>query len=648
MKRMLYKLLPACLLTLVVAGCEDDKTFISIGAEQQLTTEISTPSAVFGENVSFIVKIDGMEDTDQTMQEDIDVTLTFTGKVGEGETVKEVAASDVFTNFRDKFQLHKGEQQGFIELTIKDNLTQFPVSGTLKAYARGYQISPAERTLVISDKHYTILSLRNNPDLTVREGGSFVLTATIGTITKEDVVISITADREKFEDLPESLTVKAGFKSTESDPIKIKRQEGDNVYTSVELGFNTASTAHPIYTDSENMVISIIDLDGNLGSRREDERHVYIDPDQIFYSQESALEVGAWDATKRSDGLLMEFNAPHPNETLAAKGWKFLNSLEFHPINSLTMGGRPNQWENRVPRYTAMQAVSGTQVYQAMNNDKYSNMTEQGHLMMWSAYDPGLQVTEAGSGARDYGVSGIYMNKFKGGNAVNDTWESSNVRILPGTRLEIRMRLRGNKRSFNAALWTQGNRDAGDNAVQWSAYGECDIFENPAGSNNDHDAWQTFHWADNPNQTSQGDNHNPNNGGPQLSKMTEFNIYWLEWRDNEEIAMGINGSEEVTIRSSQYPNQWNHWPFSDTFNDEGMHLLLTFGCGSDWALGRYGLTHEEMLAEIAKTLSSIPYEGSKTNPNTPRMEIDWIRFYKNDNYLYKGTGVVKWKNYPMY
>lgn len=648
MKNIIYKWLPACLLVLSLVGCKEDTITLSIGAEQKLTTEISTSSAVFGEKVVFTVKLDGMDNTTQAMQEDIDVTLTFSGTVGEGDEKKNVAASDVFVDFTDKIHLHKGDQQGFVEFTVKDGMADYPVDITLKAYARGYQISPAERTLVVSDKHYTVMSLKNNSDFSVREGSSFILVATVGSLAKEDVVINITPDETgAFEDLPESMVVKAGFRTAESDPVKIKRQEGNNIYDSAKLRFSGSSKVHPVYEDE--MTITIVDLDGDLGEPFEDERYVYIDPDQIFYSEDSEAEVMVWDMTKKTDGLLMKLNDPHPNEELAAKGWKFLNSLEFHPIKSLTAGdGEPNEWDNRVPRYMAMQAVENTQVYQAMNNEKYSNMTEEGYLMMWSAYDPGLQITEAGSGTRDYGVAGFYANKFKGGNAVNDTWESSNVRILPGTRIEIRMRLRGEKRTFNAALWTQGNRDAGDNAVQWSAYGECDILENPASGNSDNAAWQTFHWADNPDQETQQDNHNPNNGGKQLANMDEFNIYWLEWRDNEEIAMGINGSEQVTIRFSDYPNKYNHWPFSDTFNSEGMHLLLTFGCGSDWALGSKGLSEEEMKAEIDKTLKNIPYAGSKTNSNTPRMEIDWIRFYKTDNYLYKGNGVVTWKNYPMY
>lgn len=648
MKKFTYNLLSFCLVILSFMGCKDNITEISIGKEQKLTTEISTSSAVFGDKVTFAVKIDGMSDTTLVMQEDLDVKLTFSGTDKNNESV---SAEDVFTDFPATLHLRKGDQQGIVELTIKDGIENFPINGVITAYARGYQISPSDRSLIISDNYYTVMSLRNNSDLSVSEGASMVLVASIGTVAKEDVTVYIDSDdRDKFDTeypLPETLTIKKGFTSVESSPVKIALEEGKNDFESVSLNFRVEpADLYPL--SASTMTIKVIDVDADLGDPFTDERNVYTFPEQIFYSEENAMEVAAWDDAKFADGQLMKLGDPHPNKELAEKGWTFLNSLEFHPIEALTVDGQPNEWGNRVPRYLAMQAVENTQVYQAMNNEKYSNMTDEGYLMMWSAYSPGEQILEAGSGTRDYGVAGFYANKFKGGNAVNDTWESSNVRILPGTRVEIRMRLRGEKRSFNAALWTQGNRDAGDNAVQWSAYGECDILENPASDTNDNDAWQTFHWADNPDQTEQKDDHNPNNNGPQLATMSDFNIYWLEWRDNDEIAMGINGSEQVTIKSSDYPNEWNHWPFSDEFNSEGMHLLLTFGCGSEWALNNPGFTEDEMKAEIAKTLGKIPYAGSKTNTDTPRMEIDWIRFYKKSNYLYKGNGVVKWKNYPMY
>lgn len=644
MKKLIYKIFPVFIFTLLFISCKENLIELNIGKEQNLTTSISTPTAIFGDKIVFGITIDGINDTTLVLQEDVDVTVSVTAK---DKNKKDVAPENVFEDFTNVIHMRKGEQRGYLELTIKDNIVDFPINVTLSAYARGYQISPAERTMVISDHYYTVLGLRNNEDKKVSEGTSFVLTASIGTIAKEDFTINIQSDQaDKLETespLPEFLTIRKGFNSVESSPIKVKLQEGENDYENIILNFTLPEgAAYPLQENT--LSIQVVDVDANIGDKLTDERNVYKFPEQVFYSEGTAMEVSAWDDVKFTDGKLMKYGDLHPNSTLAGQGWKFLNSFEFHPISSLTAGGKANEWDNRVPKYMAMQAVEGTQKVQAMNNNKYSNMTDEGYLMMWSAYSPGEQVTEGGSGTRDFGVSGFYANKFRGGNSVSDTWESSNVRILPGTRIEARLRVRGEKSTFNAAFWTQGNKDQED---QWSAYGECDILENPARTRDNYTAHQTFHWAKDPNQSEQHDDYNPT--WNKSINMTEFNIYWLEWRDNNEIAMGINGSENVTINKNQEPwSKDNHWPFSDTYNTEGMHLLITFAGGNGWALGNQDISDEAAAAALAKTLKNIPYAGSKTNPETPRIEIDWIRFYYKDNYKYKGDGVIKWKNYPMY
>lgn len=644
MKKLIYKIFPVFIFTLLFISCKENLIELNIGKEQNLTTTISTPTAIFGDKIVFGITIDGINDTTLVLQEDVDVTVSVTAK---DKNKKDVAPENVFEDFTNVIHMRKGEQRGYLELTIKDNIVDFPINVTLSAYARGYQISPAERTMVISDHYYTVLGLRNNEDKKVSEGTSFVLTASIGTIAKEDFTINIQSDQaDKLETespLPDFLTIRKGFNSVESSPIKVKLQEGENDYENIILNFTLPEgAAYPLQENT--LSIQVVDVDANIGDKLTDERNVYKFPEQVFYSEGTAMEVSAWDDVKFTDGKLMKYGDLHPNSTLAGQGWKFLNSFEFHPISSLTAGGKANEWDNRVPKYMAMQAVEGTQKVQAMNNNKYSNMTDEGYLMMWSAYSPGEQVTEGGSGTRDFGVSGFYANKFRGGNSVSDTWESSNVRILPGTRIEARLRVRGEKSTFNAAFWTQGNKDQED---QWSAYGECDILENPARTRDNYTAHQTFHWAKDPNQPKQNDDYNPT--WNKSINMTEFNIYWLEWRDNNEIAMGINGRENVTINKNK--GAWsndNHWPFSDTYNTEGMHLLITFAGGNGWALGNQNISDEAAAAELAKTLKNIPYAGSKTNPETPRIEIDWIRFYYKDNYKYKGDGVIKWKNYPMY
>ena len=95
--------------------------------------------------------------------------------------------------------------------------------------------------------------------------------------------------------------------------------------------------------------------------------------------------------------------------------------------------------------------------------------------------------------------------------------------------------------------------------------------------------------------TSSGDKYKPSSGQLIISDMDEFDIYWMEWRDNNEIALGINGKENVRMRTDgSYTGiangtaSWNsstHWPFTDKYNTEGLHLLLTFAGCNEWALG---------------------------------------------------------------
>lgn len=636
-----------------LTGCKEDVISISIGETRNLIAEISTQSAVFGDKITYSVAINQTNDS-LSLEEDVDVTLRFSGKNSLGE---EVAASDVFENLPSSILLRKGDKKGFAEFKVKPEVANYPVTGTITAYARGYQIASAERPITVSDKHYSYVTIKNNSDNTVKEGGKFILVLNVGAVAKEDVVVNINPieNGDKLIGLPSELIVKAGFKSVESDVIQVVSQEGANDFSSVTLGFSTSSQLHPVQSDKMTISVSEASITLDPATKLYDEHWVYIDPDQIFVSAENKKAVENWDATKSI--LEIKEGDPHPNTDLAAKGWVFLNSFEFHPIDALTEKGAINSYGNRPPRYMAAQNVANTQKVQSVVNEKYSTMTNEGYLRMWCAYDPGLEKTGGVPGKTDYGVSAFYANKFDGVPSAADGWESSNVRILPGTRVEVRIRVRGEKHSFNAAVWFQGNI----RNVKWSTYGEVDLLENPANKNGSlNNAWQTFHWNDDAAQD--GDKYKPTAGGIPINDMNEFDIYWMEWTDNNEIALGINGQENVRIKadgtytpatvSLQGGSSWSsstHWPFKDRYNPEGLHLLLTFAGCNEWALDHNDENTPcvEKHPDWADAFKNISYEDSKTNSATPRMEIDWIRFYKTSNYNYIGNGTPS-RNKPMY
>ena len=148
--------------------------------------------------------------------------------------------------------------------------------------------------------------------------------------------------------------------------------------------------------------------------------------------------------------------------------------------------------------------------------------------------------------------------------------------------------------------------------------------ENPAGSitgmNTVH---QTIHMGD----LATGTYKNPTtqNG---INKMDQWNIYWVEIVDDHTIKMGINGKTTKVVTPADLGNASSEWPFNLEKNPLGFHYLLTLGAPSEWALGYTDIPPVGWDSGF----STITYEASKTNQETPRMEIDWIRYYSNDNY----------------
>ena len=83
------------------------------------------------------------------------------------------------------------------------------------------------------------------------------------------------------------------------------------------------------------------------------------------------------------------------------------------------------------------------------------------------------------------------------------------------------------------------------------------------------------------------------------------------------------------------------------YNTEGVHLLLTFAGCNEWALGDAAAEQAAKDGSWANDFKHISYQESKSSNDTPRMEIDWIRFYKKPTYDYFGSGTPT-RNKPMY
>ena len=76
-------------------------------------------------------------------------------------------------------------------------------------------------------------------------------------------------------------------------------------------------------------------------------------------------------------------------------------------------------------------------------------------------------------------------------------------------------------------------------------------------------------------------------------------------------------------------------------------VTLTFAGCNEWALGDAAAEQAAKDGSWANDFKHISYQESKSSNDTPRMEIDWIRFYKKPTYDYFGSGTPT-RNKPMY
>lgn len=100
--------------------------------------------------------------------------------------------------------------------------------------------------------------------------------------------------------------------------------------------------------------------------------------------------------------------------------------------------------------------------------------------------------------------------------------------------------------------------------------------------------------------------------------MTEWNIYWVEWRSDTEVAIGINGEETVTLKKSECTEE--EWTFTNAKNEKGLKFILTMGAPNNGDLAveqkqaEYGLLMPAgipdsqvtiIMSEIRKTTLSL-------------------------------------------
>lgn len=606
MRKILYNIFfPVCLLAMGLTGCKDDDGVAALPEAVPLIMTVNNQSFVMGDHLIVDFNVDG---EGLSANEDFDIYLT--AKSGDTDQ------TGVFKEFSQMITFKKGESSLQLDLPIVDSGITSDVTFDFSAFARGYRIAGSTQSIIVSDYYRTVVSLKGNADREVKEGETFVIVAKVPVPVTEDVVVNIKAkegEADWYENLPVSITIPAGETTVESATVTIKKDRVPTGDKELALLFETPSAKYPLM--AADMTIKMKDAEEPLGEKLQDERWVYLNPSLPFMSEKNKTAVKAW-YTK--DIQEIRKGDPHPNSELS--DWKFYNALEFHYIPRCFSNGKaePNSFGNHVPWCFAAQNTASAQTTQGVNNEKYSTITDEGILKMWSVKET-TNASGGATGQRDYGVSGFYSSKFAKNNGGNVTYAPQHTRIYPGMRLEVRARIRGAKNGFNAAIWLQG---IAQSDLKWPLYGEIDIMENPAGQLNGMNcAYQTFHMGD---PETPGHQVGPTKKNV-VTKMDQWNIYWMEWIDENTVSLGINGQKNITITKSDLPDP-AEWPFDKTLNPEGLYFILTFAAPNKWALG------DNIPANWNTGFASIDYTSSKTNVNTPRMEIDWVRFYTNSKY----------------
>ena len=343
--------------------------------------------------------------------------------------------------------------------------------------------------------------------------------------------------------------------------------------------------------ESDKLVIKELDAESIKDPNLVDETKVYEHPGYLFVSSGHVGEVEKW-WTKTAELSTVEIGDPHPNATLAAAGWKFKNSIEYHwmihtfgwSIPAANAAGNYKAWPMADVNSGDMQTL------QAVDNVKCSTIDDKsGILRMWAMKGP-VNTTGIPAASRDYGAAALMT--AKGPNKFAPHF----VRINPGMRIELRVKVNGVRTGFVPTIELR-NPNAGSYTSQQNL---IDILRNTNG-----------------NVVNQRVISNTENASTlkTITKIGEWNIYWVEL-DKDEIRLGINGSTTVSAAKT------DEWAFDYGVN--GLCLVIYLGPG------------DRTVAGWDTELKSI--SDPKNDAKSPMMEIDWIRFYTNkDNETLEAT-----------
>ena len=565
------------LLTIGLTGCEDETKYRPLPEAVPLTMSINEKAFVMGEHLKVDIKVEPDADGNEVVANE-DFDIYFTAKAGTDDV------ANVFEPFSSIVTFPKGEKQIQVDFPVKTSGLTGTTTMEFVAFARGYKIANSSQGIKVSDYYRISMSLENNTENVVTEGGKFVLVAKVDKPSSVPLEVTITpkeGEEDRYDNLPSTLTIPAGRTSVKSAAVTIKQDYEMTGDLQLVLNMESNSSANPM--TASTLMITMTDLESMADPDLYDMTTVYENPNIMFISYDDDWFTG-------KETAKMDEGTAHPNAELGSQ-WKFDYAIEFHKNST---SGDYQKLGN------ATDANRGSVL--KIDWTKYAKVTDEGELNIC-----------VGVEGTNYGTAGIHCCKSLG-----QMWAQNVTRIYPGMRIEMKVRLGGNRTGFVPMIEVKNPATA--TTCKEAKQSIC-ILKNVSGSAI--------------TQSVRGEAiSDAKSVVTAIPKVEDYNIYWVELVDESTIKLGINGSTTLEVTRDMLDS----WPFTKastgtSIGAKGLYLVMRMDL-----FGEGNSVSSELPAGWDTELKSINPANYATEG--PRMEIDWIRFYVNDNYKREADELV--------
>ncbi|MCS2767429.1 DUF5006 domain-containing protein [Bacteroides thetaiotaomicron] len=542
-----------------------------------LTMSINEKAFVMGEHLKVDIKVEPDADGNEVVANE-DFDIYFTAKAG----TEDVA--NVFEPFSSIVTFPKGEKQIQVDFPVKTSGLVGTTTMEFVAFARGYKMANSSQGIKVSDYYRISMSLENNTENVVTEGGKFVLVAKVDKPSSVPLEVTITpkeGEEGRYDNLPSTLIIPAGRTSVKSAAVTIKQDYEMTGDLQLVLNLKSNSSSNPMTAPA--LTITMTDLESMADPDLYDMTTVYENPNIMFVSYDDDWFTG-------KETAKMDEGTAHPNAELGSQ-WKFDYAIEFHKNST---SGDYQKLGN------ATDANRGNVL--KIDWTKYAKVTDEGELNIC-----------VGVEGTNYGTAGIHCCKSLG-----QMWAQNVTRIYPGMRIEMKVRLGGNRTGFVPMIEVKNPATA--TTCKEAKQSIC-ILKNVSGSAI--------------TQSVRGEVvSDAKSVVSAIPKVEDYNIYWVELVDENTIKLGINGSTTLEVTRDMLDS----WPFTKastgtSVGAKGLYLVMRMDL-----FGEGNSVSSELPAGWDTELKSINPANYATEG--PRMIIDWIRFYVNDNYKREANELV--------